>query len=127
MGNFDFESGRRFIREGDLAEGIRCFLASLDLEPGHVPAYIELFNAYALAWEESGDPLVLDQMRKVAVAGLKRDPTPGQARLLEEALDRTEEAILAVERAQADAAVDEGQDDAGRRRLRVIRGDGEGR
>jgi len=127
MGNFDFESGRRFIREGDLAEGIRCFLASLDLEPGHVPAYIELFNAYALAWEESGDPLVLDQMRKVAVAGLRRDPTPEQARLLEDALDRTEETILAVERSQADAEVDEGEDDAGRRRLRVIHGDGEGR
>ncbi len=114
MGNFDFESGRRFIAEGDLAEGIRCFLASLDLEPAHVPTYIELHRAYAIAWEESGDPLVLDQMRKVAIAGLRRDPDPDQARCLQEALDRTEEAILAVER--------EDEEDDGRRHLPVIGG-----
>jgi len=123
MGNFDFESGRRLVGEGDLAEGIRCFLASLDLDPGHVPAYIELFNAYALAWEESGDPLVLDQMRKVAIAGLRRNPTPEQARLLGEALDRAEEAILAVESVRADA----GADDVARRRLPIIRGGRDGR
>ena len=114
MGNFDFESGRRFIAEGDLAEGIRCFLASLDLDPGHVASYIELHRAYEIAWEESGDPLVLDQMRKVAIAGLKRRPDPAQARWLEEALDRTEGMILAAENDEQQA------EDDGRRHLPII-------
>jgi len=94
MGNFDFESGKRFMQDGDLVEGIRSFLASLDQDPANVEAYLELFKAYELAWRESGDTMVLDQMRKVAVAGLKRGPDAAQRRFLEEGLDRTDKLII---------------------------------
>ncbi|MFQ5845849.1 MAG: hypothetical protein ACE5JG_12775 [Planctomycetota bacterium] len=103
MGNFDFEAGRRFLQEGEMEEAIRCFLASLDLDPGHVEGYVELFRAYELAWSDSGDPVVLDQMRKVAVAGLKRSPDGAQRRVLQEGLDRTEERILAIQQAEQEA------------------------
>jgi hypothetical protein len=105
MGNFDFESGRRLLREGDLVEAIRCFLSSLDLDPGHVGTYVELFGAYEQAWQESGDPLVLDQLRKVAVAGLKRGPSDEQRAFLQEGLDRVEEVILEVQAAEEEPAV----------------------
>jgi hypothetical protein len=94
MSNFDFETGRRYLAEGDVVEAIRCFLASLDVDRSHVPTYVELFRAYETAFHESGDPDVLDQMRKVAIAGLKRGPTEEQKRFLEEGLDRTEEHII---------------------------------
>ncbi len=100
MGNFDFESGKRFMKEGELDEGIRCFLASLDLDPANVDAYIELFKAYELAWQETGDPMVLEQMRKVAVAGLKRGPGDDQRAFLEEGLDRADAGLLAVREAE---------------------------
>lgn len=100
MGNFDLESGKRLMEEGDFVEAIRCFLSSLDQDPTDPEAYLELFKAYTVAWHDSGDPLVLDQMRKVAVAGLKRHPAPHQRRLLEEGLDRTEEEIAEVQRAE---------------------------
>src|SRR5262245_18106453 len=117
MGNFDFESGKRFIEEGDLAEGIRCFLASLDQDPSAVETYIELLKAYEHAWHESADPMVLDQMRKVAVDGLKRDPTDEQRRLLVEGRDRADEQNLAVQRAEEDL---ERQEASRARRLPVI-------
>lgn len=98
MGNFDFESGRRFMAEGDLVEGIRCFLAALDIDPGHTPTYVELFKAYEIAWAESYDPEVLDQMRKVAIAGLKREPNEEERFFLQEGLDKTEEQIIQVQR-----------------------------
>ncbi len=104
MGNFDFESGRRFIEDGDLAEGIRCLLASLDVDPRDVACYLELFRAYDLAWHESGDPLVLDQMRKVAGAGLKRGPTPEQRAFLEAGLDRVEGLLLELQLEEEEAA-----------------------
>lgn len=117
MGNFDFESGKRYIREGDLAEGIRCFLASLDQDPRAVETYIELFKAYEHAWHESADTMVLDQMRKVAVAGLKRGPTDEQRQWLEEGLDRADEQIAAVQRAEEEL---EREEASRARRLPVI-------
>ncbi len=96
MGNFDFESGLRYMAEGELDEAIRCFLSSLDLDPTSVPTYIALLGAYEHAWHELGDPGVLEQMRRVAVAGLKRDPDPEQRRLLQEGLDRADEGLLAL-------------------------------
>jgi len=97
MANFDFESGRRYMAEGDIVEGIRCLLASLDLDPDYVPAYIELFKAYKQAWVESSDPDVLDQMRKVAVAGLKREADAAQREFLQKGLDLTEEWIIELD------------------------------
>ena len=96
MSNFDFETGRRYLREGDVVEAIRCFLASLDVDRSHIPTYVELFKAYEAAWRDSGDPEVLDQMRKVAIAGLKRGPTEEQRRFLDEGLDRVEEQIIHI-------------------------------
>ncbi len=103
MGNFDFEAGRRHLAEGDVVEAIRCLLASLDVDPAHTETYVELFKAYDAAWQESGDPDVLDQMRKVAVAGLKRRATPEQKAFLVGALDRADEGILEVRRADRQA------------------------
>ncbi|HEY3174702.1 MAG TPA: hypothetical protein VGK94_02975 [Candidatus Polarisedimenticolia bacterium] len=103
MGNFDFESARRFLDEGEYVEAIRCLLASLDADPANVEAYVVLFKAYDAAWHESGDPLVLDQMRKVAMAGLKRDANPEQRAFLEAALDRAEAVILEVQREEEEA------------------------
>lgn len=98
MSNFDFETGRRYLEEGDVVEAIRCLLASLDVDRSHVQTYCELFRAYEAAWHDSGDPEVLDQMRKVALAGLKRGPTGEQRAFLDEGLDRTEECIIHVQR-----------------------------
>ena len=104
MGNFDFESGRTFLEEGEYVEAIRSLLASLDQDPANVDAYVVLFRAYDQAWHESDDPLVLDQMRKVAIAGLRREPTSEQREFLQEALDRVEEIILEVQREEETAA-----------------------
>ena len=121
MGNFDLESGKRLLREGDLVEAIRCLLSSIDQDPSEPESYVELFNAYALAWQESGDPLVLDQMRKVAVAGLKRQVSPDQRRLLEEGLDSTEEQIAAFQREEED--LERQQSELRGRRLPMIKHD----
>lgn len=104
MGNFDFESAKRFLEEGEYVEAIRCLLASLDEDPSNVEAYVVLFRAYDHAWHESDDPLVLDQMRKVALAGLKRGPDGEQRAFLEGALDRVEGIILEVQREEEAAA-----------------------
>ena len=100
-GNFDFEAGRRLLAEGETVDAIRSLLASVDLEPGNVETYIVLFQAYQSAWEESGDPMVLDQMRKVALAGLKRGPDERQRSFLADGLDRTEEFLIEEQRASA--------------------------
>ena len=123
MGNFDLESGKRLMDEGDLVDGIRCFLSSIDQNPSDPEAYVELFKAYALAWHESGDPLVLDQMRKVAIAGLKRATAPDQRRLLEEGLEQTEEEIVAIQKAEEEL---ERQESARMRKLPMFKGDGGG-
>lgn len=120
MTNFDFESGRRLLEEGDLAEGIRCLLASLDLDPANIDAYIELFGAYQAAWQVSGDPLVLDQMRKVAIAGLRRASRDDQRRTLEHLLDHAD-ALLLESQGAGDEHDPAAPDD--RRRLPVIRDD----
>ena len=121
MGNFDFESGKRFLDEGEYVEAIRCLLASLDQDPSNVEAYVALFRAYDVAWHESDDPLVLDQMRKVAVAGLRREPSPGQRTFLQTALDRVEGIIMEVQREEEEAAAREQA--AGPRKLPMIRED----
>ena len=120
MGNFDFESGRTFLEEGDYVEAIRCLLASLDEDPAHVESYVVLFRAYDHAWHESDDPLVLDQMRKVAIAGLKRGPRDEQRVFLEAALDRVEGIILEVQQEEEAAAR---QDAQSRHKLPIIRDD----
>jgi hypothetical protein len=121
MGNFDFESGRRFLAEGEIDEAIRCFLASLDVDRSQVETYVELFRAYEAAWHASGDPDVLDQMRKVAIAGLKRDPTPQQRVFLEEGLDRTDSWILRHQGGEGEeGAGAEGRERGKVRRLPVI-------
>ncbi|HKY31216.1 MAG TPA: hypothetical protein VJV23_01680 [Candidatus Polarisedimenticolia bacterium] len=127
MGNFDFESGKRHLEEGDFVEAIRCLLASLDMDPANVDAYVELFRAYDHAWHESGDPMVLDQMRKVALAGLKRAPDRARRDLLRQALDRTDTLLAEL---QQDEPEEGGQHaprgGAGLRRLPIIRDDGGG-
>lgn len=100
MGNFDYQSGLRYMAEGELDEAIRCFLSSLDLDPASVPTYLALLGAYEQVWHELGDPQALEQMRKVAVAGLKRDPDPEHERLLREGLDRADEGLVAVREAE---------------------------
>ena len=67
------------------------------LRAADVPTYVELFKAYEIAWVESYDPEVLDQMRKVSIAGLKREPEENQRLFLEEALDKTDELIIQIQ------------------------------
>jgi hypothetical protein len=95
MGNFDYESGRRHLEEGDVVEALRSLLASLDEDPGNVEAYLALFEAYERAWEESGDTLVLDQMRHVALAGLRRAATQEHRQRLQACLDRADALLVA--------------------------------
>jgi hypothetical protein len=94
MGNFDYESARRHLEEGDVVEAIRCLLASLEEDPAHVESYLALFEAYDRAWEESGDTLLLDQMRKVALAGLRRAMDAAQRERLQRCLDRADGLLL---------------------------------
>jgi hypothetical protein len=94
MGNFDFESGRRHLEEGDVVEAIRSLLASLDEDPSNVEAYLALFEAYDRAWDESGDILVLDQMRQVALAGLRRAAKEDHRHRLQECLDRADALLV---------------------------------
>jgi hypothetical protein len=94
MGNFDFESGRRLLSEGDFVEALRCLLASVEDDPSHVDTYLALFEAYDLAWLDSGDPMVLDQMRKVALAGLRRATDAAHRNRLQECLDRADALLV---------------------------------
>ena len=104
MGNFDLESGKRYLEEGEYADALRCLLSSVQADPSDAEVYLALIAAYDMAWEASGDPLVLDQIRKVAQAGLKRDATPAQRAALEQALDQVD--ALLLEEQQAEAEVD---------------------
>ena len=94
MGNFDYQSGRRHLEEGDVVEAIRCLLASLDEDPSHVESYLLLFEAYDHAWAESGDTMLLDQMRKVALAGLRRATEAVHRDQLQQCLDRADGLLL---------------------------------
>jgi hypothetical protein len=106
MKNFDFEAGKRFRKEGDIVEALRCFRSALDEDKDSVATYVELALTYALAFEDSGDPLCLDSARKVCLAGLKREPTDAQRSKLIEIQDRIEDLILESEKAEADAMAD---------------------
>ena len=90
MKNFDFEAGKRFRKEGDIVEALRCFRSALDEDKDSVETYVELALTYVLAFEDSGDPLCLDSARKVCLAGLKRGPSDTQRRKLIEIQDRIE-------------------------------------
>ena len=94
MGNFDFESGRRFLAEGEIVEALRSLLASLEEDPSNVEAYLALFEAYDRAFHEWGDTMVLDQMRKVALAGLRRAGDATMRERLQGCLDRADALIL---------------------------------
>jgi predicted Zn-dependent protease len=104
MGNFDLESGRRYLQEGEYAEALRCLLSSVQADPADPDVYLALIEAYEMAWEASGDPLVLDQVRKVAMAGLKRRATSEQRAHLTAALDRVDALLLEEQQAEAEAS-----------------------
>jgi hypothetical protein len=106
MKNFDFEAGKRFRKEGDIVEALRCFRSALDEDKDSVETYVELALTYVLAFEDSGDPLCLDSARKVCLAGLKREPDGAQRRKLIEIQDKVEDLILESEKAEADAMAD---------------------
>src|SRR5882724_1218129 len=106
MKNFDFEAGKRFRKEGEIVEALRCFRAALDEDRDWVETYLELAATYILAFEDSGDPLCLDSARKVCLAGLKRDPIEKERRQLLAIQDRIEDLILDSEKAEADAMSD---------------------
>ncbi len=106
MKNFDFEAGRRFREEGDIAEALRCFRNALDENKDDVETYVELALTYIVAFEESGDPLCLDSARKVCLSGLRRNPTEAQRSKLIELQDQIEDLILESERAEADVMAD---------------------
>ncbi|MBI3450176.1 MAG: hypothetical protein HY049_14830 [Acidobacteria bacterium] len=106
MKKFDFEAGKRFRKEGEIVEALRCFRAALDEDRDSVETYLELAATYILAFEGSGDPLCLDSARKVCLAGLKRDPSEKQRLHLLGIQDRIEDLILDSEKAEADAMSD---------------------
>jgi hypothetical protein len=106
MKNFDFEAGKRFRKEGEIVEALRCFRSALDEDRDSVETYVELALTYVLAFEDSGDPLCLDSARKVCLAGLRREPTEAQRSRLIEIQDKVEDLILESEKAEADAMAD---------------------
>jgi hypothetical protein len=106
MKNFDFEAGKRFRKEGEIVEALRCFRSALDEDKDSVETYLELAVTYVLAFEDSGDPLCLDSARKVCLAGLRREPTEAQRRRLIEIQDKVEDLILESEKAEVDAMSD---------------------
>lgn len=110
MKNFDFEAGKRFRKEGEIVEALRCFRSALDEDKDFVETYVELALTYVLAFEDSGDPLCLDSARKVCLAGLRREPTEPQRRRLIEIQDKVEDLILESEKAEADALADAMED-----------------
>jgi len=106
MKRFDFEAGKRFRRDGEIAEALRCFRSALDDDSEFVEAYIELALTYVQAFEDSGDPLCLDSARKVCLSGLRREPNERERRTLIEIQDQIEDLILESEKAEADAMSD---------------------
>jgi thioredoxin-like negative regulator of GroEL len=112
MTRFDFEAGKRFRKQGEIAEALRCFRAALDEDKEHVDTYVELALTYILAFEDSGDPLCLDSARKVCLSGLRREPTEAQRQTLIKLQDRIEDLILESEKAEVDAMHDAMNDPA---------------
>jgi len=106
MTRFDFEAGKRFRKEGEIAEALRCFRAALDEDKEYVETYVEMALTYILAFEDSGDPLCLDSARKVCISGLRREPTDPQRQTLIQIQDQIEDLILESERAEVDAMTD---------------------
>jgi hypothetical protein len=123
MKNFDFEAGKRFRKEGDIVEALRCFRSALDEDKDYVETYVELALTYVLAFEDSGDPLCLDSARKVCLAGLKREPSDTQRRKLIEIQDKIEDLILESEKAEADAMADAMEGGAAGAEIPSISGD----
>ncbi len=106
MGNFDFEAGKRFREEGDLAEALRCLKSALDLERDSIEIYIELATTYLVAFEESGDPLCLDSARKVCLAAMRRECLDSERRALVELQDRVDGLLVESQKAEMDAMSD---------------------
>jgi tetratricopeptide (TPR) repeat protein len=106
MKNFDFEAGRRFREEGDIAEALRCFQSALEEDRENVETYVELALTYIVAFEESGDPLCLDSARKVCLSGLRREPSEAQRSRLLGLQDKVDELLVESEKAEADATAD---------------------
>jgi hypothetical protein len=106
MGNFDFEAGKRFREEGDLAESIRCLKSALDQDRDAIEIYVELARTYLAAFDESGDPLCLDSARKVCLAAMRRDCPDSERRTLVELQDRVDALLLESQKAEMDAMAD---------------------
>ena len=113
MTKFDFEAGKRFRKDGEVAEALRCFRAALDEDKDFVETYVELALTYILAFEDSGDPLCLDSARKVCLSGLRREPTDAQRLTLIQIQDQIEDLILESEKAEVDAMSDAVNDPSG--------------
>lgn len=106
MSDFDFQAGKRFREEGDLAEAIRCLKSAVEQNGGFIEAFVELGRTYIMAFHESGDPLCLDSARKVCLAALRRDCDEEQRALLTAMQDRVEELLLESQKAEMDAMTD---------------------
>lgn len=106
MSNFDLEAGKRFRKERNLLEALRCMKSAVEADRDDMEAYVELARTYILAFDESGDPLCLDSARKVCIAGLRRDPGELEKRLLFEMQDQVEEMLLESQKAEVDAMSD---------------------
>ncbi len=106
MGNFDFEAGKRFREEGDLAEALRCLKSALDQERDSIEIYVELATTYLVAFEESGDPLCLDSARKVCLSAMRRDCLDTERRALLELQDRIDGLLVESQKAEMDAMSD---------------------
>jgi len=106
MGNFDFEAGKRFRKEGEIVDALRCFKSVVDADRDFVDGYIELATTYLLAFEESGDPLCLDSCRNVCLAGLRREPDEEQRHQLLHVQSSVEDLLLESQKAEMDAMTD---------------------
>lgn len=106
MSTFDFNAGKQFREEGDLAEAIRCLKSALEQDRDFVQAYVELGRTYLVAFHESGDPLCLDSARKVCLAGLRRDCTDEEQQVLMAMQDRIDGLLLESQKAEMDAMTD---------------------
>ncbi|HXI04485.1 MAG TPA: hypothetical protein VNI57_15030 [Candidatus Saccharimonadales bacterium] len=106
MGNFDFEAGKRFREEGDLAEAIRCLKSALEQDRDSIETYIELTVTYIAAFDESGDPLCLDSARHTCMAGLRRECSAEERGVLQRFQDHVEGLLLESQKAEMDAMSD---------------------
>lgn len=106
MGNFDFEAGKRFRAEGDLAEAIRCLKSALEQDRDSIEVYVELATTYLVAFDESGDPLCLDSARNVCLSAMRRDCSDPERRALVQMQDRVDALLLESQKAEMDAMAD---------------------